>query len=66
MLSLPLFLPLSLSLPFFFPKYDYKRGFSCFNLLPYPPAHISLGILWKFLWEIEKTDKKFVSFFNFP
>ena len=27
-----------LCFPFFFSRYGYKRGFGCFNILPYPPS----------------------------
>ena len=57
---------LSLSLFFFFSKYSYKKGFSCFNLLLYPPAHTSLGILGtagfiRMTWALRRTRSLWVT-----
>ena len=45
--------------PLFF-RYGYKRGYGCFNLLLYPLAHTSLGILRtadfiKMTWALRRT-----------
>ena len=67
------FFSLMLSLPFFFlfffpdiyiyiyiPRYGYKRGFGCFNLLLYPLTRTSLRILGttsfiKMTWALRRT-----------
>ena len=48
----------SLMIPFFF-KYGYKKGFGCFNLLPYLLAPTFLGILgtvgFKMSWALKRS-----------